>query len=133
MRRLLGDEFEVVTATSFEEAVEALDYRVDVIVLGYHFDEMRPYRLLRYLRDDRPMSARVLLVRGLAFESLTIDEAETARTYKDLGVEAYLALDKVATGDRFDEAASALRQAVRKAITNSQERQQSTSRRGRPI
>lgn len=49
----LGEQYECLCATTWDHAVRRLhEARPDVIFVGYHFDEMRPYRFIRHVRDD---------------------------------------------------------------------------------
>src|SRR5438270_13803885 len=54
LERILSDDFEVVGAETFEQAVTRLE-ECDpaAIVVCYVFDEMRPFRFLQYVRNER--------------------------------------------------------------------------------
>lgn len=112
--RLLGDEFTVIPATTCEEALRSLQAdEPDVAIIGYHFDDQRPYRLLQSIRDAGDAARMgVILVRALPVLPHRRDESEIEESYRQLGVDAYLVLDKTARGEDFDAVSKRLRTTV---------------------
>ena len=114
--RLLGEDFLLTHATTVDEAERLLgEYDPDVVVVGYHFDNLRPYRLLQTLKDDdRPMRVAALLVRALPVLPQATDEKRIEDSYRQMGADAYLVLDKAARGEAFTEVSERLRGAVKR-------------------
>jgi len=113
--RLLGDEFAVSLASTWDEALRSLQSdEPQVAIIGYHFDDVRPYRLLQTIRDEGDASrVAVILVRALPVLPHEADEKQIEESYRQLGVDAYLVLDKSARGQHFSEVSKRLRAAVR--------------------
>ncbi len=118
MAKLLGEDSHIVKAPTYAQAVRCLRKKAfDAVVLGYHFDDMRPDRLLRYIRGEPALRGKpVVLVRGLPFLHVGLDDEELRAAYTEIGADAYLPLDKSATGPAFDEGSSTLREAVARLI-----------------
>lgn len=98
VRKLLDTGFETTCATSWAEAVRSLEEkRPEIALLGYHFDETRPYRFIQHLRND-PLTKHipVLLVRGTGVQQGPYVDEEIGESYKDLGANGYVAIDKSA-------------------------------------
>jgi PleD family two-component response regulator len=118
--RLLGDEFAISGASTWDEALRCLETNPpQVAVIGYHFDDLRPYRLVQAIREvgerDR---VPVVLVRALPVLPDHADEKEIEESYRQLGVDAYLVLDKGARGDDFVDVAKRLRAAIRRLCSD---------------
>lgn len=106
---LLGDEYDWHCATTWEHAERRLhETPPDAIIVGYHFDEMRPYRFVRHVREH-DHETPVLVVRGLPLFNAPRDEDEVRRAYRLFGADDYVVLDKAATGKTFRDAATELR------------------------
>jgi CheY-like chemotaxis protein len=60
-------EVEIVGCETWDDAVSRLEEKeADLLVICYAFDEMRPFRLLQYLRQERPRAhLPTILVRAL--------------------------------------------------------------------
>lgn len=121
--RLLGEEFAVFRASTSEEALRVLEaHQPQVAVIGYHFDDQRPYRLLQAIREARER-VPVVLVRALPVLRHQNDEKEIEESYRQLGADAYLVLDKAARGDDFNDVSTRLRAAIRASVaTNGPEK-----------
>jgi hypothetical protein len=62
-------------------------------VVGYHFDEMRPYRLVRHVRSMASgAGADILVVRALPLRQPPQEEEELRRAYVSIGADDYLTL-----------------------------------------
>ncbi len=116
---LLGEAFETRRATTWDEAVGALEEKPpQVVVIGYHFDETRPYRFIRHVREQAATRGLpVLLVRGIAVEQGPYADEEIRQSYRSLGANAYLALDKSA-GAKHPEQAERLRKLIGELLRN---------------
>jgi PleD family two-component response regulator len=114
--RLLGDEFVVNRASTWQEALRCLETgQPQIAVIGYHFDDLRPYRLVQAIRAaDERGRVPVILVRALPVLPDHTDEKEIEESYRQLGVDTYLVLDKAARGDDFAEVSKRLRAAIRR-------------------
>ncbi len=114
LAKLLGDRFDTSTASTWDDAVRLLRERLPQIVLvGYHFDETRPYRFIGHLRE-RAQSAElpVLLVRGIAVQQGPYIDKLVGESYRSFGASAYLAVDKSLKGMAAVREAERLRQTV---------------------
>lgn len=92
--RVFDGAARVVTAESNEEA-ERLFFatRPDAVLIGYHFDGLRPYRLIRSLRDSE-LGAHVpiVLVRALNLD-LAVDSVHQVRSaYRQMGADDFICL-----------------------------------------
>ncbi len=117
--RLLDAEFHVITVDTWNEAVQCLhDDRPDALIVGYHFDGMRAYRFINHVRHD-PAGERlgILVVRG-SLISMKVDDAALAESYRAVGADDYVALDKAAQAERFADEAKRLCGAVRRLLTD---------------
>ena len=114
--RLLGEEFAVSRASTWEQAVRCLETsQPQVAVIGYHFDDLRPYRLVQAIRAaDERGRVPVVFVRALPVLPDHADEKEIEESYRQLGVDSYLVLDKAARGDDFADVSQRLRAAIRR-------------------
>ncbi len=65
---------QVTPAATFAEAASQLQASaVDAAIVGYHFDNHRPYRLLDYIRNEsRKPYLPLLVVRALPFEDAAL-------------------------------------------------------------
>ena len=80
-------EATVLVATDAEAALQlCAEHPPDVVLVSYLFDELRPYRVVRTLREDPCSSnAAIVLFRFLPLRSLRFDEDEVRQAYEDLG------------------------------------------------
>ncbi len=114
LAKLLGDGFDIAAATTWDDAVRLLQEGLPQIVLvGYHFDQTRPYRFIGHLREQRPSAELpVLLVRGTAVQHGPYMDELVQQSYRSFGANAYLAVDKSSTGIAGAQEAERLRQTV---------------------
>ena len=106
---------ELVTAHTFDKAVALLcsGERPALVVVGYHFDELRPYRFIQHVKSD-PQSADlpVLLIRALPLH-LGTDNVETMRdAYTGIGVTDFVSLHDLERDHGHARAAEVFRQTV---------------------
>ena len=93
VRRVLEAHFVVFPAENLPQAQRRLvDDKPDCVVVAYHFDEIRLFRLTRHIRAHRVFDHVVItLVRVVPFR-LGATPAEIARAYGELGVEQFFDL-----------------------------------------
>jgi PleD family two-component response regulator len=94
LRGAFTDEVEVVGEETWQEAVTCLhDADPDLIIICYVFDEMRPFRLLRYARHEwKHVHVPTILVRALPVPLGKSQEHEIRESYKALGVDDFFNL-----------------------------------------
>jgi len=84
----LREDAEVLGAEHADEAIFLIDrQRPDLVVVCYVFDEMRPFRLISYVREELGRTdIPIVLVRALPVPLGTTQEAEIRESYRSLGV-----------------------------------------------
>jgi hypothetical protein len=96
VERFIGDEFSVLKATTWDGALRLIEeMKPHIVVVGYHFDEVRAHRLIQFLRD-LPRRIGIVVVRGLPVGAPDLNEEAVAETYRQLGADVYLPLQKTA-------------------------------------
>lgn len=90
----LAADAEIAGAETWDEAVARLhDIEPDLLIVCYVFDEMRPFRLLRYARHDwQHGHVPTLLVRALPVALGKSQEQEIRESYRTLGVDEFFNL-----------------------------------------
>ena len=75
MRRVFGDEFDVINCTTLAEAQAALSADLSMIACGVHFDDGRMFDLLKLVKAEPQLSAipfwGVLRDEGLLSSAIT--------------------------------------------------------------
>jgi PleD family two-component response regulator len=91
---VLADEVRPVGGETLDQAVGQLQgLEPDLIIVCYAFDEVRPFRLLHYLRHElRRRHVPTILVRALPVALGKTQEAEIRESYKSLGVDEFFNL-----------------------------------------
>lgn len=116
---LEGKELEVLHAYDFDEALAlAREQKPDLCLVGYHFDEARPYRLIQQLRADLGDKTPILLIRALGADHNQPDEQSIMESYQAFGVNAYLALYEQASHAGWKAARARLAEEVMAALRN---------------
>jgi CheY-like chemotaxis protein len=84
-------EVEIVGCETWDDAVSRLEEKdADLLVICYAFDEMRPFRLLQYLRQERPRAhLPTILVRALPVPLGRTHEEQIRESYQNLGVDQF--------------------------------------------
>lgn len=103
LRRMFADHVHFVSAQTFEDAVRVLRSRpVHLVMIGYHFDELRPYRLIAYIRkESRSPQVPIVLVRLLAAKMGRSSEEQVREAYRSLGIQQFFSLpDELEVDDR---------------------------------
>ena len=105
LRAALPAELEVVSAATREDAVKRLsEQAMDLVVVCYIFDEMRPYALIQDVRASEQHRTPIILIRAVTTPWGATDEADVRRSYEDLGVDAFLNFSNVANERGLDAA-----------------------------
>jgi len=107
IRHLAGlftaNEIEIVGCETWDDAVSRLEEKqADLVVICYAFDEMRPFRLLQYLRQERPRAhLPTILVRALPVPLGKTHDEQIRESYQNLGVDQFYNLydEKQREGD----------------------------------
>ena len=88
------DHVEVLEAHTFDEATQLAERRHPrICIIGYHFDEMRPYRLVQHVRGmDWASGADILVIRALPLRQPASEEEALRKAYMSIGADDYLTL-----------------------------------------
>lgn len=93
IKRLLQNHFRVVEASEYEAAVHAIrEEAPNLVIVGYHFDELRPYRLIQHIRKDLANPPPILMVQALPVERGKTEDSDVREAYNTLGVRQFVAL-----------------------------------------
>jgi PleD family two-component response regulator len=111
---VLADEARPVGGETLDEAVRKLqELEPDLIIVCYAFDEVRPFRLLHYLRHElHRRHVPTILVRALPVPLGKTQEAEIRESYKSLGVDEFFNLQDEKLRQGTEEALRRFRDAV---------------------
>ena len=93
VRRVLAQHLVVFSAETLAQAQARLAIDPpDCVVLAYHFDDIRPFRLIHHIRDNRALNGLpITLVRVVPFR-LGATHAEISHAYHAVGVTQYFDL-----------------------------------------
>jgi PleD family two-component response regulator len=112
----LKDGVVIIAAESWGEAVSAFHEEApDAIVVSYHFDQLRPFRLIQYVRAQGG-HVPIILVRALALHLRAENEADIRDAYKELGVDEFVSLYDEEQRHGREAALKMFRQAVRRRL-----------------
>lgn len=96
LNAVLSEEADVVGAQTHDEAVRVLHAREpDLVIVCYAFDEMHPFRFLRYVRGERDLQVPTILVRALPVPLGKTQEEEIRESYRTLGVDEFFNLHEL--------------------------------------
>jgi PleD family two-component response regulator len=119
IRRLgaaLADDAEISGAETWDQALERLDeQQPQLIIVCYAFDEMRPFRLVHYVRHEwQATRANVptILVRALPVPLRKTQEDQIRESYKTLGVDEFFNLHDEGERRGSEEALQEFRESV---------------------
>lgn len=98
IRGAIDRDAEVSVADRFDTALRAFaEQRPDAVIVGYHFDEARPYRLIQAIRaGDRAVP--LLMVRALPLGPGGSRDRQIRDSYAELGVNEYVVVDEKSAG-----------------------------------
>jgi PleD family two-component response regulator len=85
-------------AHDYQMAISCLAEPVcpDLVIVSYHFDQLRPYRLVQQMKDDGQTSMiPILLVRALPLHLGTPNAAQLKDAYIALGVTDFIDVEDV--------------------------------------
>jgi hypothetical protein len=115
----LGDEFEVVVAHTYAEAVAALRRGTDLLVCGAHFDDGRLFDLLRLVKSD-PALARIPFIPVL--DELPANSPAMAQSIRNataaLGADGFIDLSRMSARMGQEQMLDKLRQMARSALAS---------------
>ena len=79
---------------TYDKAVQQLrDEPPGLVIVTYHVDELRPYRLIQHIRTEgKGIDTPVILVRVLPFQLSRKDEHDIRSAYKSFGVDEFVDL-----------------------------------------
>lgn len=115
---LIGSEARLVHVEAVEQAMQqakAQDF--DLAIVGYHFDSMRPWRLIQELRiDAKTARLPIVLVMALHVDigKTSLDEIRTA--YSGLGITGFVNLYEEETRAGQSAASQLLRDAISQSL-----------------
>jgi hypothetical protein len=119
MRRVFGDEFEVIDCITLAEAQSALSADLAMIACGVHFDDGRMFDLLKLVKADPQLCAipfwGILRDEGLLSSAIT----RGIRTaMKSMGANGLFNLSQLNPGSDEDAVYQDLRSAIQQSLTN---------------
>lgn len=119
MRPALAEDLEVFATETWEEAVSRLHgEKPDMIVVCYAFDEMRPFRLLHYVRHEwQSRKIPIVLLRALPIRLGATQEAQIREAYQSLGVNGFFNLWEEAAVHGIEDALQRFRSSVRRHLS----------------
>lgn len=117
MRRVLGDEFDVIACVSLAEAQAALTPDMAMIACGVHFDDGRMFDLLKFVKSNAALS-------GIPFWGLLRDDSmlSTAITrgirtaMKTLGANGLFNLSQIEQQETEEATYRAVRTALQQSL-----------------
>jgi hypothetical protein len=94
LRQLFGDRATFVIAHTYEDSVRLFDAEQPrAVMVGYHFDLGRPYRLVRYVRSKASAhEVPIVLVRLRSAEMGSSTEEQVREAYEGLGVQRFFSV-----------------------------------------
>lgn len=117
---LKGTRIELLHAHTFDDAVQiAREKTPHLFLVGYHFDEGRPYRLIQHLRSEHGNKVPIILIRALPLPQPERDEAQIKDSYRSLGANDYLPLYDEARRDGWDSARARLAGEITRQLQDS--------------
>jgi hypothetical protein len=110
---------QIVAARTLDEAMRSLHAEEPhLIVVGYHFDELRPFRFIQYARAHLAGShVPIMLVRALPMHLGATTESQLREAYGGLGVDLFFNLFDDAQRDGYAATVERLRQLLRGLLT----------------
>lgn len=121
MRRVLGDEFDLILCTSLPEAQAALTPGIAMIVCGVHFDDGRMFDLLKYAKSHDALRAipfwGVLRDEGMLSSAITRGIRTAMKT---LGANGLFNLSQVPQNEDQEKSFQALRATLAQALDQGQ-------------
>ena len=109
----LPTDVQIIGAGTWEHAVQRLpEVTPHLIIVCYVFDEMRPYRFIQHVRDNKYQRVPIFLIRAVSVPLGATLESDLRRSYVDLGVNAFLNFSDLANERGLDVALQEFRRVV---------------------
>jgi|SRR5687767_3141487 len=103
--------------TTMTEAESELAARLDLILVCYVFDDVRPYRFIGRIRSEGPNARTpIILVRALPVPLGQSQEWEIRRAYQSIGVDEFVNYSQLVHDQGAGPANQALRQCVLRVL-----------------
>jgi CheY-like chemotaxis protein len=114
---------EVYPGTTNAEAAAHLAKELDLILVCYVFDDVRPYRLINRIRNETPHGQTpLILVRALPVPLGDSQEWEIRQAYKSIGVDDFVNYSQVLQEQGAAQANRVLRESVSRLLSSSRNR-----------
>ena len=86
--------FDLRIAETYDGALAALEADApDAIVLAYHFDQLRPFRLIQHVRGHAELGeVPIIMVRIMSIALGATKDSELEQSYRELGVDDFVNL-----------------------------------------
>ena len=116
--QVLHDEHDVFQCETLDQAVEHLKQQdVDLIVLCYLFDEMRPFRLIHHVRNEiRRRDLPILLVQPVNWKLDDAQSKQMTDAYESIGIDGFVDLCEDARPRGDEQAFQAFRTSVSRLL-----------------
>jgi CheY-like chemotaxis protein len=109
---------EVYVGTTSAEAGAHLAKELDLILVCYVFDDVRPYRLINRIRNESPHGQTpLILVRALPVPLGQSQEWEIRQAYKSIGVDDFVNYSQLLQEQGEAQANRALRESVSRLLS----------------
>jgi len=104
-------------ATTTPDAERQLERRLDLIVVCYVFDDLRPYHFIGRIRQEGANTETpIVLVRALPVPLGESQEWEISQAYKSIGVDEFCNYSEMVHDQGTERANEALRKCVSKVL-----------------
>jgi hypothetical protein len=119
MRRVFGDEFDLVACATLADAKDRITDELEMIACGVHFDDGRMFELLKWVKED-PRLAHIPfwgILRDEGLLSLAITRG-IRTAMKSMGANGLFNLSQLDSGGDEDRAYQTLRGAIRQSLSD---------------
>ena len=114
---------EVYPGTTSAEAGAHLAKELDLILICYVFEDVRPYRLINRIRNESPhRQTPLILVRALPVPLGDSQEWEIRQAYKSIGVDDFVNYSQLLSEQGEAQAKRALRESVSRVVSEANSR-----------
>jgi CheY-like chemotaxis protein len=114
---------DVYPGTTSAEAGAHLANDLDLILVCYVFDDLRPYRFINRIRNESPHAGTpLILIRALPVPLGESQEWEIRQAYKSIGVDEFVNYSELVHDKGSPHADQALRACVSKVLSSSRNR-----------